>query len=64
MCLTGRTYDADEALRIGLVNRVVAPEELVDAARALASEIASLPEGVAEAAKRGFVGGQFRLFES
>ena len=64
MCLTGRTYDAEEALRIGLVNRVVVPEELVDAARTLAEEIASLPEGVAEAAKRGFVAGQPRLFES
>jgi len=64
MCLTGRTYDAEEALRIGLVNRVVVPEELVDAARTLAEEIASLPDGVAEAAKRGFVAGQPRLFES
>jgi enoyl-CoA hydratase/carnithine racemase len=64
MCLTGRTYNADEALQIGLVNRVVVPEELVDAARTVANEIASLPEGVAEAAKRGFVGGQPRLFES
>lgn len=64
MCLTGRTYDAEEALRIGLVNRVVEPEELVDTARTLAEEIASLPDGAAEAAKRGFVGGQPRLFES
>lgn len=64
MCLTGRTYDAEEALRIGLVNRVVVPEELVDAARTLAEEIASLPDGVAEAAKRGFVAGQPRLFVS
>jgi enoyl-CoA hydratase/carnithine racemase len=64
MCLTGRTYDAQEALLIGLVNRVVASEELVDTARALAGEIALLPEGVAAAAKRDFVGGQPRLFES
>ena len=64
MCLTGRTYDAEEALRIGLVNRVVATEELVDVARTLAEEIASIPEGVAETAKRGFVTGQPRLFES
>ena len=64
MCLTGRTYDADEALRIGLINRVIAPEELVDAARTLAGEIASLPDGVAETAKRDFIAGQPRLFES
>jgi enoyl-CoA hydratase len=64
MCLTGRNYDAEEALRIGLVNRVVVAEELVDVARTLAEEIASLPDGVAEAAKRGFVAGQPRLFET
>jgi len=63
MCLTGRTYDADEALRIGLVNQVLAPEELLDAARALAHSMASLPEGVPESAKRGFVAQQARLFE-
>jgi enoyl-CoA hydratase len=64
MCLTGRTYAAPEALRIGLVNRVVEPAELLDAARALAREIASLPEGISESAKRGFVALQSRLFES
>lgn len=64
MCLTGRIYDAEEALRIGLVNRLLAPEELVDAARTLAGEVASLPEGVAETAKRDFVTRQPRLFES
>lgn len=64
MCLTGRTYAAEEALAIGLVNCVVAPEELVDVARTLAGEVASLPEGVAEAAKRDFVARQPSLFES
>ena len=64
MCLTGRTYDAEEALRIGLVNRVLAPEELVDAARTLARDVASLPKDVSEGAKRGFVAHQPRLFES
>lgn len=64
MCLTGRTYDAAEALTIGLVNRVVAPEQLVAVARTLAGEVASLPEGLAEVAKRDFIAGQPRLFES
>ena len=32
MILSGEPIDADEAFRIGLVNRVVAQEELVDAA--------------------------------
>jgi enoyl-CoA hydratase len=37
--LTGRVLDAAEALRIGLVNRVVPDAEVVDAGRALAREI-------------------------
>ncbi len=64
MCLTGRSYDAQEALRIGLVNRVLAPDDLLDAARSLASELASLPEDMPESSKRGFVAHQPRLFES
>ncbi|MBN2494778.1 MAG: enoyl-CoA hydratase/isomerase family protein [Deltaproteobacteria bacterium] len=41
LVLTGDPISADEALRIGLVNRVVEPGELMDSARALASQIAS-----------------------
>ncbi|MBW2400222.1 MAG: enoyl-CoA hydratase/isomerase family protein [Deltaproteobacteria bacterium] len=63
MCLTGRNFDAEEALRIGLVNRVLAAGDLAEAARTLARDVASLPEGVAESAKRGFVAHQARLFE-
>jgi enoyl-CoA hydratase len=64
MCLTGRSYAAQEALAIGLVSRVVEPGELLDVAVTLAREIAGLPEGMAETAKRGFVAHQPRLFES
>ncbi len=39
--LSGRFVDADEAVRIGLVNRVVAAEQLVDAALDLAQQIAA-----------------------
>ena len=39
MSLTGRLIDADESLRIGLVNRVVPGDELLAASRALADEI-------------------------
>ncbi|MFC3069744.1 enoyl-CoA hydratase-related protein [Phenylobacterium soli] len=39
-CLTGNVFDAAEALRGGLVSEVVAPEELLPRARAIAAEIA------------------------
>jgi enoyl-CoA hydratase len=45
MILTGRAVDADEALRIGLADRVVAPGTARDAAVALAHELAVLPQG-------------------
>jgi enoyl-CoA hydratase/carnithine racemase len=38
--LTGRVFSADEALAGGLVSRVVAPDDLLPTARALAREIA------------------------
>ena len=39
--LTGRVFPASEALEAGLVNRVLPPEDLLPAARELASEIAA-----------------------
>ena len=39
-CMTGRVFDADEALKGGLVRSVHAPTELLEAARTLAREIA------------------------
>ena len=48
LLLTGRTLHATEALRIGLVNRVVAAPTLADTATAWATEIAKSPrEGLA-----------------
>jgi enoyl-CoA hydratase/carnithine racemase len=64
LCLTGRSIAAAEAQAVGLVNRVLEPAELLDAALALAREIAALPDGMAESAKRGFVAHQPRLFEA
>jgi enoyl-CoA hydratase/carnithine racemase len=41
LILSGRQVGADEALRIGLVNEVVAPDDLHDRAFALAAELAA-----------------------
>ena len=43
MLLTGRMIDADEALRIGLVTRVVPAATLITDALALADQLAALP---------------------
>lgn len=44
MILTGRGVSGDEAVSIGLVNRMVEPGEASDAALALAAEIAAFPQ--------------------
>jgi enoyl-CoA hydratase/carnithine racemase len=49
LCAT--TLDADEARRLGLVNRVVPRAELAAAARALADEVALVPPVTAQAVK-------------
>ncbi len=43
MVLTGRVISADEALRWGLINKVVPVEYLLEEARTLAKEVASKP---------------------
>jgi enoyl-CoA hydratase len=49
---TGAIIGAEEALRIGLVNRVLPPAELISAARATAATIAQMgPLAIAEAKK-------------
>ena len=45
LLLTGRTIHATEALRMGLVNRVVAPPTLEASVATLAAEIAHSPRG-------------------
>ncbi|NOZ86467.1 MAG: enoyl-CoA hydratase/isomerase family protein [Deltaproteobacteria bacterium] len=52
LCLTGDRIKAEEALRLGLVNRVVPHEELLDAAKAVARKIASKGAVSVRAAKR------------
>lgn len=51
MILTGRPISADEAYRIGLVNKVVPVESLMDEAKRIALEIASKPPISIRAAK-------------
>jgi enoyl-CoA hydratase len=44
LILTGRAVGADEALQMGLVNRVVEPGTALAAAQALAAELAGFPQ--------------------
>ncbi len=57
LCLTGELIDAAEALRIGLVQQVVAPDELLDRAKDVARAIASKAPLAVEATKRTINGG-------
>lgn len=52
MALTGDIFDAERALAVGLVNRVVEPEVLVAEAVALAARIAERPRLALEATKQ------------
>ena len=57
LILTGRPVDAEEALRIGLVNEVVAPERHLDRALELAERIASFPQETMLADRRAAIEG-------
>lgn len=52
LCVTGEMIDAAEALRVGLVERVVAPGELLAEARRIATTIAAKAPVAVAAAKR------------
>ncbi|MGH2755419.1 MAG: enoyl-CoA hydratase/isomerase family protein [Actinomycetota bacterium] len=58
LLLTGRLIDAAEALEAGLLNSVVAPEELMTEARAFAERILRHPPEGVVANKRAIVGAQ------
>jgi len=53
LLFTGRMVDADEALRIGLVSRVVTHDKLLPTALALANEIAANPPLAVQRMKQG-----------
>ena len=49
--MLGRNYTAQEALEMGLVNKVVPPQSVMAEAKALANELASKPQAALTAAK-------------
>jgi enoyl-CoA hydratase len=58
LCFSGRRIDAAEAQRLGLATRVVAADQVLDAAIELATQIASAPRAMltrlkAKAIRRG-----------
>ena len=56
LCLTGRRIGADDALRYGLVSRVVAPDALATETNGVAHQIAEAPQQALEATKRYLTG--------
>ena len=54
MLLTGEMVDADRAVQIGLINRVVAPDMLESETMALANRIATKPRGTLKIGKEAF----------
>lgn len=57
LCLSGEMIDAQEALRIGIVQKVLPQASLLDEARRLAGVIASRAPLAVEGAKRAIVAG-------
>lgn len=55
LILTGRAVDADEALRIGLADRVVEPGATLDVAVALAHDIAGFPQDCVRSDRRSAI---------
>jgi len=64
MAFTGDAISAAEALACGLVSQVVAPEALMDAARALAARITRNPAGVLRMTKKLLREGVHNTLES
>jgi enoyl-CoA hydratase len=58
MIYSGNTVDAEQALRIGLVNAVCAPDALLDTVTKLAKQIAEVGPLAVAAAKRTLLHGE------
>ena len=63
LCLTGRRIDADEAMRVGLVNSVTEPARLLDDASAMARTIIEAPQAALEGTKRYLISSPSATFE-
>jgi enoyl-CoA hydratase len=63
MILTGKPITANEAYRVGLVNRVVPAESLLDETKKMANEIASKPPISIRAAKEAILKAQDTALE-
>jgi len=59
--LFSEAYDADEAVRLGLVNGIVSADLLLDHALAKAARLAALPEGPRQATRALIRGDQATL---
>ena len=64
MILTGKSISADEAYRVGLANRVVPPESLMDEAKKIAADIASKPPISVRSAKEAILKAQDTTLEA
>ncbi len=63
LCLTGRRIDANEAMRIGLVNSISEPERVLDDALAMARTIIEAPQAALECTKRYLISSPSATFE-
>jgi enoyl-CoA hydratase len=63
LVITGRRIDAEEALRIGLVNEIVPRGQALLRAQELAREIAALPQGAIRSDKESIMRGVGRTLE-
>ncbi|MEX2080505.1 MAG: enoyl-CoA hydratase/isomerase family protein [Dehalococcoidia bacterium] len=63
LALTSRRVDAEEAYRIGLLDRLVPEEELLPASRAIAERICELPPAAIRVSKRAIRRGLEASFE-